>query len=334
MKSLNNENSLTIIIPTYNNPIALERNIMLLCDYFGELDLRIPIIIADDGSTSENHDAIVDALVKINSQAIEYYYHPNMGLEKNELFLISKVTTRYAMLLGEDDYLSIKFLKKVLLYLQNDNVGAIVSNFFAITDDGAKIKRGCRNRLKKDKVYRNSNYKLIFLAHQMSGLIFRVEGLLDYYQKNVDSNVYPQLSFIAHSIDSGINIHITDSPFACTVLRKKRFNYSYDGLIYDLLKNIIAYAKDKKLRKRMINHFLFKWQGQFCNLASWKHPIKFLKNVENYSLLSKIERAKIRTTFICSYFTIPFRLFYRFIILPLIGLREQKTIKYEDYSFE
>ncbi len=329
-----NESVLTIIIPTYNNPIALKRNLILLNQYFKRLNVCIPILISDDGSKNENKESIELFLSQMNFEKVEYNYHPNLGIEANELLLIEKVKTKYSMLLGEDDYLQYEYLKKVLNYLNQENIGVILPNFFGINEDGIRLKRGCRNRLRKDKVYSHSNYKLIFLAHQMSGIVFQVDGLYDYYKSNVSSNVYPQLSYIAFSLNKGINIHITDLPFACTVLKKKRFNYSYDGLIYDLLKNIIAYAKSKKLRKKMINHFLLKWQGKFCNLSSWSHPFKFMKCINKYELLYRTERSKIRLTFICSYFTIPFRLFYRFIILPVVGKVEQKTIKYEAFSFE
>ena len=320
---------LTIIIPTYNNPNALRVNILKLVKFLSvSTDISINIIIADDGSKSENRKLNEQFLCTLNLPYIEYHYHENLGLEANELFLIEKVKTKYAMLLGEDDYLSDKYLNKVFNYLKKYEVGVILSNFFVIDEEGRKTKRACRNRLHKDKLYRIFNYKLMFLAHQMSGIVFQIEGLLDYYKANVPHNVYPQLSFIANSIEKGVNIHITDCPFACTVLKKRRFNYSVDGLIYDLLLNVIAISKTKKQRRNLINYFLFRWSGQFCNLSSWKSPIKFWKKVNGYSLLTSRERVKIRITFLISYFIAPFRIFYRFGILPLIGKAELKKINY------
>ena len=71
-----------------------------------------------------------------------------------------------------------------------------------------------------------------------------------------------------------------------------------------------------------------RWSSQFSNLASWKSPIKFLKKVSTYTLLTGGERAKIKATFLFSYIIAPFRVFYRFVILPIIGKAELKKIDY------
>ncbi len=317
---------LTIIIPTYNNPSALCKNLKMLTNYFIDMQTAVDIVISDDGSSSENNLAVERFLAELQNPNIRYYYHENIGLEKNELLLIEKVNTKYAMLLGEDDYLPKKYLEKVFGYLNNYEIGAIFANFYAVREDGKKVNRGCRNRLRKDKIFTESNYKLMFLAHQMSGLVFRTEGLSDYYNENVSSNLYPQLSFVAYSIDKGVCVHITDCPFECTILNKKRFNYAVDDLTYDMLKNVVAIVKTKKERRKLLNYFLLRWSAKFCNLRSWTSPIEFFKRIDEYSLLTKGERRKIKATFVFSYFVAPFRIFYRFVILPIIGKMEQKKI--------
>lgn len=317
---------LSIIIPTWNNPISLLHNLDLLEESLIKLDAvkTVKVIIADDGSKEENRERFLNGVQKY-SICVDYLYHENYGLEKNELFLIENTTTKYAMLLGEDDYLPHAYIQKVLEYLKKDNVGVILANFYAIDEDGQKTNRACRDRIREDRIFDAPDYRLMFLAHQMSGLVFQVDGLLEYY-KNVPSNVYPQLSFIGNSIGKGIGIHITDAPFACTVLRKRRFNYSVDGLTYDLLKNVIPLPISEEERNKLINHYLLHWSNQFCNPTSWRRPGKLVETVDSYELLSKGVKSKLKWTFFGSYLAIPFRFVYRLIWIPLIGKMELKKI--------
>lgn len=318
--------SLSVIIPTWNNPIVLLKNIDTLTKNLKDIGVYdlVPIIIADDGSNDKNHEIIECSIIKYGKH-IQYYYHENIGLERNELYLINKVKTKYVLLLGEDDFLPKKYINKVVYYLQNEPVGTILSNFYVINQKGVKTNRSCRNRIKNDKIYPSGSYNLMFLAHQMSGLVFQTEGIEKYF-RNVPDNVYPQLSFVANSINKGVNIHITDSPFACTVLNKKRFNYSVDGLTYDLLKNIIPLPVSSHERSEIFNYYLLHYSNQFCNPKSWKHPVMFLKTVNSYSLINIHERKKIKLTFILSYFIIPFRLVYRLIFIPILGKIEEHFI--------
>lgn len=319
---------LTIIIPTWNNPNALIYNLNLLEKSILALKKQesVSVIIGDDGSELSNRRIIENALSDFKID-VQYFYHDNLGLEKNELYLIEKVNTKYIMLLGEDDYLPFRYIKKVFMYLNKYEVGAILSNFYVIDENRHKTNRACRNRLKKDKIIRRCKYNSIFLAHQMSGLVFQSAGLLRYY-RSVPSNVYPQLSFVANSISRGVVIHITDAPFACTVLKKRRFNYSIDGLAYELLKNVDALPVSNKERSKIIDHYLLNWSNQFCNLESWKQPRAFFNKTRDYKLLKQSEINKIKFTFLLSYVFIPFRVFYRLVILPSIGKMELKRLSH------
>lgn len=331
MKEINNKTSISIIIPVYNRSSSLITNLTILQNILMELDLidNIPIILSDDGSNLKEIETI-EKYIEESKLNCKFYKHENYGLQENELFLVSKVKTKYAMLVGDDDFLNLDYITKVLFYINRYDVGAIYSNFFVIDRDGNKTNRACRNRLSKDRIYKNANFKLIFLAHQMSGLVFKVEGILEYFN-NVSPNLYPQISFMAASAPLGINIHITDCPFACTVLKQKQFNYSIDGLLEDILKNVYAIKINKVERKKLVNYFLIYKSNHFCNANSWIHPYLFLKKVNTYAVVSNNDKYKIILAFLVSYILLPIKLIYRCIFINLLGIYEKKLLLKKGY---
>ena len=140
----------------------------------------------------------------------------------------------------------------------------------------------------------------------MSGLIFRVEGISDYYKENAPENVYPHLIFVGYSMAQGKTVLITKHPFQNTYIKQKSFDYTYDGLTDEIIRiyNCLPFSEEKKTSA--IKHFLKKDLTRYCNPKTWLHPRRFLKKVkEEYVGSSDEIKAAVKKEFLLSYFKIP-----------------------------
>jgi len=92
------ENSITLIIPTYNHSETLERAIKSV--YY--LDFN-ELIIVDDGS-DENHKKIINEIMKNYPNLILLTHSSNQGLAETKNTGFNKSTSKWAMTLDDDDY--------------------------------------------------------------------------------------------------------------------------------------------------------------------------------------------------------------------------------------
>lgn len=305
--------NLTVIIPTYNRTKELSINLNILKDIINGRD--IPIIISDDGSNKEHVRAIENEIKLLNENIRFFTNEVNVGLEENELFLISKVETKYAMLLGEDDYLNKKLFDRILSYLDEDtNITAIIPNFYGVDTNRSKLRKS-RFKVCDDKFYDRGDLDCIYMAHQMSGLVFKVDGLVESYRKLVPHNVYPHLYFIGYNILRGKLVHITRNPFENTVVKKKQFDYSIDNLTRDILSILLSFDVDQSTKISAISSFLTNDLTRYCNPYTWLHPFTLLRRIDEYHLDKDVEKM-MKIEFLKSYFKIP-KIVYKYIYARL-----------------
>lgn len=308
---MNRDKILTVIIPTYKRTSDLLKNLDLLKDIFTQLNVveSIEILISADGSPMEHVEALENYKRESPLKITLYVQEKNLGLSKNELFLVEQVKTPFAMLLGEDDYLNANLVSSELAYIsdvEENQVSCIIPNFYGIDESGKRIRRD-RNRQKKDKICDTGALEELYQAHQMSGLIFRVEGLSEYYKENAPENVYPHLIFIGYSMSQGKTVLITKNPFQNTYIKQKSFDYTYDGLTDEIIRiyNCLPFSEEKKIAA--IKHFLKKDLTRYCNPKTWLHPRRFLKKVnEEYFGSSDEIKDTVKREFLLSYFKAPF----------------------------
>lgn len=313
------EKILTVIIPTYRRTNDLIKNLDSLRDIFSQLGVtdEIEILISADGSTQEHIDAIQSYADGSPLHIQLFVQEKNLGLSGNELFLIGKVETEFAMLLGEDDYLNAELVAAELVYIRGSDengVSCIIPNFYGIDENGKRIRRD-RNRQKDDKICEIGALEELYQAHQMSGLVFRVDGLYEYYVANAPENVYPHLIFMGHSMSKGKTVLITKHPFQNTYVKQKSFDYTYDGLTDEIIRiyNCLPYGEEKKTAA--IKHFLKKDLTRYCNPRTWLHPRRFLKKVKTEYVGSSDEVKKaIKKQFLLSYFKSPFMVAKHFLV--------------------
>ena len=310
---------LTVIIPTYKRTNDLIKNLNLLKDIFNQLDVveSIDILISADGSPKEHVEALENYKKESPLGITLYVQEKNLGLSGNELFLVEQVKTQFAMLLGEDDYLNANLVSSELAYIaavKENQVSCIIPNFYGIDENGKRIRRD-RNKQREDKICDTGALEELYQAHQMSGLVFRVEGLSEYYRENAPENVYPHLIFVGYSMAQGKTVLITKNPFQNTYIKQKSFDYTYDGLTDEIIRiyNCLPFSEEKKTSA--IKHFLKKDLTRYCNPKTWLHPRKFLRKVrEEYVGSSDEIKAAVKKEFLLSYFKIPFIVIKHFFV--------------------
>ena len=306
-----NEKLLTVIIPTYRRTNDLIKNLDSLQGIFSELGVvdGIEILISADGSPQEHVDAIKGYAESSPLHIQLFVQEKNLGLSGNEHFRVGKVETRFAMLLGEDDYLNTPLVAAELAYIKDSDengVSCIIPNFYGIDENGKRIRKD-RNKQKEDKICETGALEELYQAHQMSGLIFCVDGLYEYYEANAPENVYPHLIFVGYAMSKGKTALITKYPFQNTYIKQKSFDYTYDGLTDEIIRIYNCLPFDEEKKTAAVKHFLKKDLTRYCNPKTWLHPRRFLKKVKTEYVGSNDEIKKaIKKQFILSYFKSPF----------------------------
>ncbi|MBS4960545.1 MAG: glycosyltransferase family 2 protein [Clostridiales bacterium] len=175
---------LTIMIPTYNRCEDLMKNLDLLCGFIKRLN-RLEdtcLLISDNHSTDNTKKAVESIQAKYQDVKITYHLNEvNIGLGRNFVKVLELADSEYGLLLGDDDYIDELYLKKVLELIEDHAVGCIIPSYYNIYPNGTKMGRG-RDLDKKssyqEKGIRNC-LRYSWRAHQMSGLVFRTEGLFE-----------------------------------------------------------------------------------------------------------------------------------------------------------
>ena len=313
---------LNILVPTYNRPVALRKNLSMLDRYISEKKCAedVKVIVSDNGSSSDEESENRVAVQSFHN-SIEYHHHQdNMGYEKNILFLLSKSVSEYVMYLGDDDYLSFDLFSLIVDYIRTGNYSCIVCNFFLVDEQGKRIAAGCRDLIQKDREYNRNDMIFALKGHQLSCLTFRTEGVLDFYRHHCKSNQYPTITFIGYSMSCGNGLHITRFPYANTQINKKNFDYSFDGLLEDACKcyECLPFCS-KEYRVEAYKQFLIEDRDRFVNRQTFIHPFRFIKKVYREYDVSNLMRKMIVRKFIPEWIKLPFRYCY--------DMFERKVIK-------
>ena len=102
---------LTICIPTYNRSKKLEKNLRHLIKIIG--DQKICICISDNASIDDTENVINE--IKKSYPYIRYNRNRNnLGFSGNFSAVLKMSNTKYAWLLGDDDYITFNGINCVL----------------------------------------------------------------------------------------------------------------------------------------------------------------------------------------------------------------------------
>lgn len=269
---------LTIAIPTYNRCRFLMKNLnnleRMICDL--KAQEIVGILISDNGSTDGTEKEIMNFLK--GEVSITYHRNEeNIGPRINIANLFGKVKTKYMLLLGDDDFISIDYLRKVLECVKQD-IGCVIPSYINIDLNGKGIGRGRDLTTESNKYeggFKNC-LKNAWRGHQMSGLVFRVENIMDEIEKKNIYNYYLQMYALAYCCLHGTTYHITEYPILVTrpPQNTKDWGYGENGLIGDVFENFVKLDISNSQKVQLEMKFLI---DQY-----WRYAMYLKKGIKNF----------------------------------------------------
>lgn len=270
---------LSLLIPTYNRSKDLERNLKLLESFISKLSNpeKVCVIVSDNASTDDTF-SIVTSIQKESSIKLEYIrQEENIGYCKNVCFLLSKATTDWVMLLGDDDYLEPWYIKECLKQTdEHPNLGCIIPNYIDYNTEtqqyGSLREENCKTEYYKagfDACMKNA-----WRAHQLSGLCFRCANVVEVFLSKKMNNLYPQMFFVAYNALRYDVLHFGQKCLVVSTVPqvKKDWNYGDDGLINDIFENFKNLGVSQKQRALLEAYFMqvqkrYLWAVRDTNLC-------------------------------------------------------------------
>lgn len=253
----------SILIPTYNRCKDLQRNLRLLVSFISKLPNPedVCVIVSDNASIDDTCTIVAD-VQKESSVKLEYVrQNENVGYCKNVCFLLSQATTEWVMLLGDDDYLEPWYIEECLKQIdEHPDLGCIIPNYIDYNTEtqqyGNLREENCKTEYYKagfDACMKNA-----WRAHQLSGLCFRKENVVEEFQKRGMNNLYPQIYFVSYNALRYDVIHFGEKCLAVSGVpqSKKDWNYGNDGLVNDIFENFKNLGVSYRQRARLESHFL------------------------------------------------------------------------------
>lgn len=281
---------LSILIPTYKRADFLINNLLLLSDFIsrGGYSEIVEIVISNNDSPDQTDVLVKDFVSQHQQIKLQYYKQENnIGLEKNALFTLEKAQGEYVMFLGDDDYLVYEYFCGVITHLQgNKQTHCVIPNFVPIDMKGNILGTGRDDRFPTKLHSKGFKNCLInsYRGHQLSGLVFKREGLLQSYKERKVNNIYPFIYFVAYSCLQGNTYLFTDYPVRVTQpgQQNKDWGYGKDGLLNEIFDNYkklptLSQFQKTRLQLKMIKEQLwrvtiYKQKGMrtfiksFCNI--------------------------------------------------------------------
>nr|WP_298994247.1 glycosyltransferase [uncultured Polaribacter sp.] len=273
---------LSILIPTYNRAEFLIKNLNILASFIKDTNhLNLIEIVIGNNRSTDNTDNLVNKFILDNELInINYFLNKNnIGLEKNALTVLDKANSKFVMYLGDDDYLDFGYFEKILHSLDNiSNLSCIIPNYIPITKEGAILGNGRDDN--ETTVISNKGFlnclNNSWRGHQLSGLVFKREGLLEAYKKHNISNIYPFIFFVSYSCLNGKTLHIIEYPVQVTQPGQENKNWGYgnDGLITEIFDNYIKLPINNYKKTRL--------QLRQYNKQSWRLRMYYHKNKKDF----------------------------------------------------
>lgn len=117
----------TILVPTYNRPVALSATLTSLCSQeYHDFNL----IISDQGEKSSIDFHSIQTILRIfeiHGNHVSYLHHPKKGLAEQRQFLLDQAKSRYVLFLDDDLILEPYVLKLLTQTIQDKECGFVGS---------------------------------------------------------------------------------------------------------------------------------------------------------------------------------------------------------------
>jgi abequosyltransferase len=286
---------LDILIPTYNRASYLRSNLDLMYSQVmaDKLEDKINIIISDNHSTDETYN-IAERFKKEHStlNIALFQQEENVGLERNTVFVLSQAKSNYVMFLGDDDFLPGGYLSFCFQQLNSvNNLGCIIPGNLYINPEADKnIKRaGDFDPIMLEPGF-ESMLKIGSYGHQMSGILFKREQLLESYLKSDSRNIYLFIYFALFCIQKYRSIYAPKFTVEINTTNAKDWSYDQTGLLAEVYKSYYPFIFELG-EQRVVDLIVdFTVKQSFRLGINPLHPIKSLKSFKG--LLRDIRKLK------------------------------------------
>lgn len=271
---------LNILIPTYNRGTDLVYNLQLLLNYIQKNSLdNVSIILSNNCSTDNTMTVLAQFSLTYPKIIQVYEQSQNIGLENNALFCLEQATADFVMYLGDDDYIDERYLLAILKAIENiKELTCVIPSFVGILPNKQIIPNSGRDIGLSSQLYEKgfSSCRInSHRGHQLSGLVFKREGLLSAYREAGVNNLYPFIFFVAYTALNGKVYHITDYPVKVTQVpqSKKDWGYGEDGLLNDIFDNYKGLHINIFQRTALELTMLYKQPWRFMRYYRGKHRL-------------------------------------------------------------
>ncbi len=237
----------------------MEKNCLSLVDNINKYHLndQVKILISNNQSPDSTQCFLETFSNENNNVNIEVInQETNIGSVNNVLFLLNKSSSEFILFLGDDDFLHHEYLSNIINILNkpDNNISSIIPSNLAVSEQGEILGFSRDTNINSktfdagfDSCLRNS-----WRGHQLSGLIFKREGLAELCQNNSISNMYLFIYLVAISSLRGKLIHLTEYPVKVSrpSQEKKGWSYGDDGLIahiFDNYKQLTGISKKQRM---------------------------------------------------------------------------------------
>lgn len=136
---MNNKPDMTIVIPTYNRVILLEKS---LNSILNQSYSNIEIIIGDNHSYDGTEELCQKYLNE--DKRIKYFRHDkNIGLQQNTQFLVNQSSSDYTSIICDDDWISSNYSEKIIKLFKANEDCLIVSPTTWLYKEDYSIYKKC-----------------------------------------------------------------------------------------------------------------------------------------------------------------------------------------------
>lgn len=157
---------LSIAIPTFNRAEWLQLCLTQLLPQLDDVDGEVEITVYDNASPDDTEN-IAKSFLEANVPLSYHRNDENIGSDKNIAQCFNKAIGRYVLILGDDDIILDKGLKKLIEILKNHDYGAIYMRAYGYDNDF--IKEQPFQLCHRSKIYLNADE---FMCKCSSGMAF------------------------------------------------------------------------------------------------------------------------------------------------------------------
>lgn len=237
-----------ILIPTYQRADALLGNLKHILGRIQEegVEQHYRIIVSDNASSDGTQGGVRALMDRVNGprQLIAYHRNEeNIGLEGNVVQVACLANSDFVLWCGDDDFFAEGYLRFLVETLGvRPRVGCVIPGLATLHRDGSvEVGRTESFDMREFAPGYASVYTLSHLAHQMSGLLFKRDGLLEeYLAKPEYRNPYLFIYFAANRLLQYEAVYAPSFATRVTGFNDKAWSYNSIGLLDEVFKSYLA----------------------------------------------------------------------------------------------